>query len=214
MSRSTNSQFPPGLLICAAFIFLFIRCSAVYEIVVARAGRQLFRVNRIFQYRLRGDSHSLFRERYRCGIMSYQTAGGSLLASYFRFLLIDSPEVFLTKDNEGSPSKPMPLAVGWPRSVATNLAKPSSLERSCSDETLGLGRKEPSFDHACHSHRPRCDCVRADRAARANARGLLGCDCNISRDAIHSRRDPDALDRADRRYRGTRVSRSARGKFF
>ncbi len=26
--------------------------------------------------------------------MSYQTAGGSLLASYFRFLLIDSPEDF------------------------------------------------------------------------------------------------------------------------
>ena len=66
----------------------------VNEIVVVRAGRQLFRANRIFQYRLRGDSHSLFRERYRCGIMSYQTAGGSLLASYFRFLLIDSPEDF------------------------------------------------------------------------------------------------------------------------
>src|SRR5207237_9046200 len=26
ISRSTNSQSPPGLLICAAFIFLFIKC--------------------------------------------------------------------------------------------------------------------------------------------------------------------------------------------
>src|SRR5438552_7578382 len=173
MSRSTNSQFPPGLLICAAFIFLFIRCSAVYEIVVARAGRQLFRVNRIFQYRLRGDSHSLFRERYRCGIMSYQIAGGSLLASYFRFLLMVRLKIF-TKDNEeneGFPSKPkpMPLAVDWPRSVATNLAKPSSLERSCSHEIMGLGRKEPSFNHACHSHRHRFDCVRVDCADCSNA---------------------------------------------
>src|SRR5438874_7041558 len=148
--------------------------------------------------------------------MSYQTAGGSLLASYFRFLLMVRLKIF-TKDNEeneGFPSKPkpMPLAVDWPRSVATNLAKPSSLERSCSHEIMGLGRKEPSFNHARHSHRPRCDCVRLNRAARANARGLLGCDRNIGRDAIHSRRDADALDRADRRYRGGCLSRSARGK--
>ena len=37
---------------------------------------------------------------------------------------------------------------------------------------------------------------------------------DIGRDAIHSRSHTDALVRADRRYRGGRVSRSARGKFF
>ena len=30
---------------------------------------------------------------------------------------------------------------------------------SSSHETLGLGRKESSFDHARHSHRRRCECV-------------------------------------------------------
>jgi hypothetical protein len=95
-----------------------------------------------------------------------------------------------------------------------NLAKPGSLERSCPHEIMGLGRKESSFDHACHSHRRRRDCFRVDRAARANARGLLGCDRNIGRDAIHSRRDADAFDRADRRHCRGRISRSARGKFF
>jgi uncharacterized membrane protein YgaE (UPF0421/DUF939 family) len=34
----------------------------------------------------------------------------------------------------------------------TNLAKAGSLEGSCSDEILGLGQEEPSFDHARHSH--------------------------------------------------------------
>ena len=49
---------------------------------------------------------------------------------------------------------------------------------------------------------------------RANAQGLLGCDRDIGRHAIHSRRDSDALARADRCCRGGRFSRSARGKFF
>jgi hypothetical protein len=42
----------------------------------------------------------------------------------------------------------------------------------------------------------------------------LGCDRDIGRDAIHSRRNADALARADRRHCCGRVSRSARGKFF
>jgi hypothetical protein len=46
-----------------------------------------------------------------------------------------------------------------------DLAKASLLERSCSDEILGLGRKEPSFNQTRRSHRRRCDCVRANRAA-------------------------------------------------
>jgi uncharacterized membrane protein YgaE (UPF0421/DUF939 family) len=33
---------------------------------------------------------------------------------------------------------------------------------------MDLGRKEPSFDHARHSHRLRCDGVRIDCAAREN----------------------------------------------
>src|SRR6267142_4767012 len=40
---------------------------------------------------------------------------------------------------------------------------------------MGLGREEPSFHHARHSYSRRCDCVSHNRAARANARGLLGC---------------------------------------
>jgi hypothetical protein len=104
--------------------------------------------------------------------------------------------------------------VAIPLWIATNLAKPGLLERSCLHEIMGLGREEPAFDHTRDSHRRRCDCVRAHRAARANARGLLGCDRYLGRDAIHSRRDADALDRTDRRYRGGRVGRSARGKFF
>jgi hypothetical protein len=42
----------------------------------------------------------------------------------------------------------------------------------------------------------------------------LGRDRDIGRNAIYSRRDVDTLHRTDRRYRGGRVSRSARGKFF
>src|SRR5438067_1012965 len=101
----------------------------------------------------------------------------------------------------------------------------STFTRTCSGPGSGTSRSTNSqfppglwicaaCIHACHSHRHRCDCVRVDRAACANARGLLGCDRNIGRDAIRSRRDADALDRADRRYRGGRVSRSARGQFF
>jgi hypothetical protein len=95
-----------------------------------------------------------------------------------------------------------------------HLAKTGSLERSCSDETLGLGREESSFGHARDSHSSRCDRVSHHRAARANARGLLGCDRDFGRHAIHARRDADALDRADRRHRRGCVSWSARGKFF
>jgi len=47
---------------------------AVYEIVVARC-RQLFRVGRIFQYRLRGDLHSLFRESESARDRRYRWVG-------------------------------------------------------------------------------------------------------------------------------------------
>ena len=75
--------------------------------------------------------------------------------------------------------------VAIPLWIATNLAKPGLLERSCLHEIMGLGREEPALDHT-------------------------RCDRYLGRDAIHSRRDADALDRTDRRYRG----RSALGKFF
>src|SRR2546428_9350327 len=83
------------------------------------------------------------------------------------------------------PDKENPAyAIGLPWPVATNLAKAGSLERSCSHEILGLGQEEPSFDHARDSHSCRCDSVSHDRAARANARGLLGRDRDLGRDAI------------------------------
>jgi len=99
-------------------------------------------------------------------------------------------------------------------STIVDLAKAGSLERSCSHEIMGLGRKEPSFDHARHSHSRRCDSVSHNRAARANARGLLGRDRDFGRDAIHPRRDADALGRADRRHRRGCVSWSTRGKLL
>src|SRR5882724_1418278 len=51
----------------------------------------------------------------------------------------------------------------------TNLAKAGSLERSCPDEILGLGRKGASFDHTRDSHSGRYDRITHNRAARANA---------------------------------------------
>jgi len=42
-------------------------------------------------------------------------------------------------------------------------------------ETMGLGREESSFDHTRDSHSGRYDRITHNRAARANARGLLGC---------------------------------------
>ena len=92
--------------------------------------------------------------------------------------------------------------------------KPGLLARSCAHEILGLGRKESSFDHTRDPHSRRCYRVSHHRAARANARGLLGCDRDIGRHAIHSWRDADTLVRADRSHCRGRVSRSARGKFF
>ena len=76
----------------------------------------------------------------------------------------------------------------------TNLAKPGWLERSCLHEILGLEREEPSFDHARHSHSSRGDSRGHNRAARPDARGLLGRDRDLGRDAIEPRRDPNALD--------------------
>jgi hypothetical protein len=57
-----------------------------------------------------------------------------------------------------------------------DLAKAGSVEGSCSHEIMGLGQEEPSFDYAQRSHSRRCDSVSHYRAARANARGLLGRD--------------------------------------
>lgn len=74
-------------------------------------------------------------------------------------------------------------------------------ETGCEDdffhETMGLGREESSFDHTRDSHSRRCDCVTHHRAARANARGLLGRDRDLGCNAIYSRRDAGAVDRAD-----------------
>jgi hypothetical protein len=69
-------------------------------------------------------------------------------------------------------------------------------------------------NHTRHSHSSGCDRIRHNRAARANALGLLGCDPYFGRNAIYSGRNPNALARANRRYRGGRVSGSARGKYL
>jgi len=66
---------------------------------------------------------------------------------------------------------------------------------------MGLGREESSFDDTRDSHSGRCDGISCNRAARANARGVLGRDRDFGRDAIHSQRDADALGRADCRHR-------------
>ena len=81
-------------------------------------------------------------------------------------------------------------------------------------EILDLEARESSFNHTRHSHSSRCHCVSRNRAARANARGLLGGDRHFGRHAIHPWRDADALAGADRRHRRRCVSWSARGEFF
>jgi hypothetical protein len=62
-------------------------------------------------------------------------------------------------------------------------AKAGSLQRLCSHEIMGLGREESSFDHIRRSHGSRCDRVSHNRAARANARGVLGLDRDFGRQA-------------------------------
>jgi hypothetical protein len=62
-------------------------------------------------------------------------------------------------------------------------------------ETMGLGREESSFDDTRDSHSGCWDGISCNRAARENARGVLGRDLDFGRDAIHSRRDIDAINR-------------------
>jgi hypothetical protein len=52
-----------------------------------------------------------------------------------------------------------------------------------------------------YSHRRRRDRVSYHRAVRGNARGVMGRDRDLGRHPIHVRRDTDAVDRANRRYR-------------
>lgn len=95
-----------------------------------------------------------------------------------------------------------------------DLAKVASVERSCSREIMGVEQEEPSFGYAHHSHSRRCDSVSHYRAARANARGLLGRDRDVGCHAGHSWRDADDLDRSDRRHRRRCVNWSARDKLL
>ena len=44
---------------------------------------------------------------------------------------------------------------------------------------MGLGREESSFDDTRDSHSGRCDGISCNRAARANARGVLGRDRDL-----------------------------------
>jgi hypothetical protein len=81
-------------------------------------------------------------------------------------------------------------------------------------ETPGLGPKESSFDDTRDSHGRCCDGISCTRAAGANARGLLGRDRDFGRDAIHSRRDIDAINRADGHHGGGGIGRSAGGELF
>ena len=68
-------------------------------------------------------------------------------------------------------------------------------------ETIALGREQPSFDHTRASHSGRCNGISCNPATRANARGLLGRDRDSGCDVIPSRRDVDAIIRADCRHR-------------
>ena len=94
------------------------------------------------------------------------------------------------------------------------LPRQTGSQDDCFYETLGLGPKESPFHCACDSYSSRCDRVSHHRAACANARGLLGRNRDFGCDAIHSRRNLDPLDRADRRYRSRRISWSARSQLF
>ena len=64
-------------------------------------------------------------------------------------------------------------------------AKAGAPERSCSDEIMGLGQEESSFDRARDSHSSRRDCVGYYHAPGANAGGVLGRDRDLGRHAIH-----------------------------
>jgi hypothetical protein len=55
-----------------------------------------------------------------------------------------------------------------------DLAKAGSPERSCSDEIMGFGQEESSFDCARDSHSSCRDCVGYYRTAGANVLPLLG----------------------------------------
>jgi hypothetical protein len=95
-----------------------------------------------------------------------------------------------------------------------DLAKVGSAERSWSHDIMGLGQEEPSFDFAYRSDSRRCDSVSHSRATRANARGLLGRDCDLGHHAGYSWRDADALGRSDRGHRRGCVNWSARDKLL
>ena len=75
-------------------------------------------------------------------------------------------------------------------------------------ETLELAERESPFDWTLCSHRPRGDRVSRRRALGADARSLLGGNRNSGRDAIQSRRYPDAVYRTRSRYGAGRISRS------
>src|SRR5438034_3550347 len=64
MSRSTNSQSPPGLLMCAAFIFVFIKCLCFS---FAPSWRSHFHCNLFFQ------PQELHRETGRCSKLCHFT---------------------------------------------------------------------------------------------------------------------------------------------
>jgi hypothetical protein len=66
-----------------------------------------------------------------------------------------------------------------------DLAKAGSPETSCSNEIMGLGQEESSFDCARDSHSSRRYCVGYYRAASANTEGVLCRDRDLGRHAIH-----------------------------
>src|SRR5256885_10256884 len=81
-------------------------------------------------------------------------------------------------------------------------------------ETLELAERESSVDWTLRSHCRRGDRVRHRRTRGADARSLLGGNRDSGRDAIQSRRYPDALHRTRSRYGPGRVGRSDRVKLF
>src|SRR4051812_9489679 len=94
---------------------------------------------------------------------------------------------------------------------ARDLAKPGSRARSCTHETLERGERKSPFDWAFCSHRPRGHRVSRRRTLGPNARSVLGGNCNAGGNAIHSRRDVDALQPTHSRYGPRRVGRGGRG---
>ena len=95
-----------------------------------------------------------------------------------------------------------------------DLAKAGSVEGLCLHEIMGLGREEPSFDDTRYSHSSGYNRVSHNRAARANARGVLGRDRDLGRHASYSWRNANALARSDRRHRRGCVNWSARDKLL